>query len=615
MLAAGFKFFPFQPSLPPGHLVALLSIMSAAPNTLARVDNGATSDSSHHDGVDDKIAYQSSDRDLESHQGKPPVEAIEPHPQGEPGRVGKLWHSILHHRATRVILDMGLICLLLGWWLPGIIREETRHRWVITTIWSWFFILLILFHNDRYISKAPFQNAIGAAWTTVVAKPWGMIPHYPRIAIGWLALLALYFGSAFGIKEIPESRYADRARSLFGLFLINCFFFAISTRRMSIKLQPVMTGLGLQMIIGLLVFKTGAFYSLAQWLAFAAADLLAQGQLGGAAFFWGDLAGQHYFFIDTLSSIIFFVALVVLLSYLGIMSWAIRKFAWFFFKLMGISGAESVVAAASPFIGQGENAVLVQSFLDLMTNAEIFQVLTSGFSTIAGSVFLAYVQMGVSPTHLITAAVMSIPASIAAAKLVVPETETPVTAGSVNIQLNEKADAVDPLHAFSNGAWLGVRVAALIFCNVLCIVSLLYAVNGILTYIGNFWTINNLTLTLILGYVLYPFAWCMGVPKAELLRVSELLATKIVANEFVAYANLAVIKESANPLSDRSVLISNFMLAGFGNIGSLGINIGVLSGLAPSRGGAIARLAPLALITGILVTCSSACIAGVLGTK
>ncbi|CDS82279.1 related to Sodium/nucleoside cotransporter [Sporisorium scitamineum] len=569
----------------------------------------AASTGSHHDATDDKLAYSSSDRDLES-SGRPPVEAIEPHPQGEPGRASKLWHSIRTHKATRIIFDMALICLILAWWLPGIIRQETRHRWVITTIWSWFFILLVLFHNDRYISKAPFANAIEAVWTRCASGPWSKVPHYGQIAIGWVALLALYFGSAFGIKEVPESRYGDRARSLFGLFLINCFFYAISTRRSAIKLQPVITGLGLQVIIGLLVFKTGAFFSLAKWLAFAAADLLAQGQVGGAAFFWGDLAGQHYFFIDTLSSIIFFVALVVFLSYLGVMSWAIRKFAWLFFKLMGISGAEAVVAAASPFIGQGENAVLVQSFLDLMTNAELFQVLTSGFATIAGSVFLAYVQMGVSPTHLITAAVMSIPASIAASKMVVPETETPITAGSINIEINEKSDAVDPLHAFSNGAWLGVRVAALIFCNVLCIVSLLYAVNGLLTYIGHFWTINHLTLTLILGYILYPFAWCMGVPKKDLLTVSQLLATKIVANEFVAYSELKLIKST---LEGRSILISNFMLAGFGNIGSLGINIGVLSGLAPSRGGAIARLAPLSLITGILVTCSSACIAGVLG--
>ncbi|CBQ72064.1 related to Sodium/nucleoside cotransporter [Sporisorium reilianum SRZ2] len=572
-------------------------------------EHAAASSGSHHDAADDKLAYSASDRDIES-SGRPPIEAIEPHPQGEPGRASKLWHTIRTHKATRVIFDMGLICLILGWWLPGIIREETRHRWVITTIWSWFFILLILFHNDRYISKAPFANAIEAVWTRCAAEPWSKVPHYGQIGIGWVALLALYFGSAFGIKEVPESRYGDRARSLFGLFLINLFFYAVSTRRNAIKLQPVMTGLGLQVIIGLLVFKTGAFFSLAKWLAFAAADLLAQGQLGGAAFFWGDLAGQHYFFIDTLSSIIFFVALVVFLSYLGVMSWAVRKFAWFFFKLMGISGAEAVVAAASPFIGQGENAVLVQSFLDLMTNAELFQVLTSGFATIAGSVFLAYVQMGVSPTHLITAAVMSIPASIAAAKMVVPETETPVTAGSINIEINEKSDAVDPLHAFSNGAWLGVRVAALIFCNVLCIVSLLYAVNGVLTYIGHFWTINHLTLTLILGYILYPFAWCMGVPKKDLLTVSQLLATKIVANEFVAYSELKLIKAT---LENRSILISNFMLAGFGNIGSLGINIGVLSGLAPSRGGAIARLAPLSLMVGILVTCSSACIAGVLG--
>ncbi|EPQ29257.1 uncharacterized protein PFL1_03012 [Pseudozyma flocculosa PF-1] len=568
-----------------------------------------------HDTVaDDKHAYTSSERDLESSSGKPAIENIESHPDGEPSRFTRAFKAVRHHKATRIAFDFALIGLILGWWLPGIIREETRHKWVITTIWSWFFILLILFHNDRYLPKKPFANGIEFVWTRIAANPWSRIPYYGKLAVGWIAILALFLGSAFGIKEVPESRYADRARSLFGVFLINCAFYAISTKRRHIKLQPVLTGIGLQMIIGLLVFKTGAFYSVARWLGFAAADLLQQGINGGASFFWNDLAGKHYFFIDTLSSIIFFVALVVLLSYIGVMSWCVKKFAWFFFKLMGISGAEAVVAAASPFIGQGENAVLVQSFLDLMTNAELFQILVSGFSTIAGSVFLAYVGMGVSPTHLITSAVMSIPAAIAASKMVVPETENPVTQGSINIEINEKGDAVDPLHAFSNGAWLGVKVAALIFCNVLCIVSLLSAVNGLLTWIGNFWTINELTLTLIVGYILYPLVWCMGVPKGELLRVSQLLATKVIANEFVAYGQLQKIRESAFPLSDRSVLISNFMLAGFGNIGSLGINIGVLSALAPSRGAAIARLAPLSLLTGILVTCSSACIAGILGT-
>ncbi|PWN47740.1 hypothetical protein IE53DRAFT_381898 [Violaceomyces palustris] len=587
-------------------------------------DNSAPTSEQPHD---EKPGYETSDRDIESAGGKPAEEAKVPGGNDvQPTRISAAISSIFKHKAVIIARDMFLIGLILGWWLPGIIREETRHRWVITTIWSWFFILLILFHNNRYLPKRPFALAIGAAWTTCLGKPWSRVPHYGRLAIGWLCLLALYFGSAFGIKEVPESKYADRARSLFGLFVINCIFFVISQNHRAIKLQPVITGLGLQMIIGLLVFKTGAFYEVAKWLAFAAADLLRQGQTGGATFFWGELVDGktidgvtiltgHYFFISTLSSIIFFVAFVVLLSYLGIMTWFIQKFAWFFFKLMGISGAEAVVAAASPFIGQGENAVLVQSFLDLMTNSEIFQVLVSGFATIAGSVFLAYVQMGVEPTHLITAAVMSIPASIAAAKMVCPETDVPVTSGSINIKLETKGDAVDPLHAFANGAWLGVKVAALIFCNVLCIVSLLYTVNGLLTYIGNFWTINNLTLQLIIGYILYPLCWCMGVPTGEILRVSQLLATKIIANEFVAYADLEVIKNSTDPLSARSVLISNFMLAGFGNIGSLGINIGVLSALAPSRGGAIARLAPLSLLTGILVTCSSACVAGVLGTR
>ncbi|CAD6888053.1 unnamed protein product [Tilletia controversa] len=567
---------------------------------------------------DGKQDYAISDHDIEQvgatekegqHAGLPPAHQQEE----EPSRMKLLLHS----KGALVARDFGLILLILGWWIPSVANTATRHKWIPNTIIGWFFILLILFHNSRYIPQRPFVRAFSSTFNTVLGKPWSMLPYYGKVAFGWCSILVIFFGSAYGIKQTADSRYADRTRALFGIFLIYGSFYVFSSHRKSVKLQPLIVGVGMQMVIALLVFKTKAFFDLFQWFSFAAADLISQGYKG-AAFFWGQdiVFEQHLFIAATLGGIIFFIALCVALFYLGVLTWVIRKFAFFFFRTMGISGAEAVVAAASPFIGQGENAVLVQPYLPLMTRSELHQVLTSGFATVAGSVFLAYVSMGINPTLLITSCVMSIPASIAASKTIMPETEEPLTMGRIVVDRGEedKDKAVDVLHAFSNGAWLGVRVAALIFCNVLVIISLVGAINGILTYIGKSWGLHDdyaLTLELILGYFFYPFCWCLGVPKQDLITVARLLGTKIIQNEFVAYGTLG--KLTDDQITPRARTIATFVLCGFGNLGSLGINIGVLSALAPGRGGDIAKLAPRALITGILVTCSSAAIAGILG--
>ncbi|KAK0567055.1 hypothetical protein OC861_002926 [Tilletia horrida] len=556
-----------------------------------------------------KQDYAVSDHDVEG--GRVPVgEKPTEEQQQQPSRLKMFMHS----RAAVILRDFGFILAVLGWWIPSIVQPSTRHKWIPNTIIAWFLILLVLFHNSKYLPQRPFVRAISTVWNAVLGKPWGMLPHYGKVAVGWLAILALFLGATYGIKPSDSSSYGDRTRALFGVFLIYAGLFAFSANHKAVKLQPLITGLGLQMIIALLVFKTGAIFDLFQWFSFAAADLISQGYKG-AAFFWGqDLVDSHLFIVDTLAGIIFFIALCVALFYLGVLSWVIKKFAWFFYRLMGISGAEAVVAAASPFIGQGENAVLVRPYLPLMTKSELHQVLTSGFATVAGSVFLAYVSMGISGPYIITSCVMSIPASIAASKMVMPETEESLTMGRVVIDTKSKEEeSVDVLHAFSNGAWLGLRVAALIFCNVLVIVSLVGAINGILTYIGHAWGLHDahaLTLELILGYIFYPFVWCLGVPKADLITVAQLLGTKIVQNEFVAYGILGKLSDAE--ITPRGRIIATFVLCGFGNLGSLGINIGVLSALAPSRGADIAKLAPRALLTGILVTCSSAAIAGLL---
>ena len=205
---------------------------------------------------------------------------------------------------------------------------------------------------------------------------------------------------------------------------------------------------------------------------------------------------------------------------------------------MNVSGAEAVVAAASPWIGQGESACLVRPYVDLMTESEIHLTMTSGFSTIAGSVLGAYISMGVPPENLVTASVMSIPASIAISKLRFPETEEPVTRGRVVVDRGAEDAADRPanaIHAFSQGATFGLIVAGQILANVLTILALVYVVDGLLIWIGKGFGIHHLTLQLILGYVFYPVTFFMGVPRSEILEVARLLAQKLYANEFVAY--------------------------------------------------------------------------------
>lgn len=201
---------------------------------------------------------------------------------------------------------------------------------------------------------------------------------------------------------------------------------------------------------------------------------------------------------------------------------------------MRVSGAEAVVAAASPFIGQGENAMLVRPFVPHMTKAEMHQVMCSGFATIAGSVLVGYIRIGVNPQALISSCIMSIPASLAVSKLRYPEEEETLTAGRVVIPDDDEHRAANALHAFANGAWLGLKIAGMIVATLLCIIALLGLVDGILTWWGRYLNLNgeyDLTLELILGYVCYPVAFLLGVSRDgnDLLLVGRLIGIKVIA--------------------------------------------------------------------------------------
>ncbi|CAE6514323.1 unnamed protein product [Rhizoctonia solani] len=506
---------------------------------------------------------------------------------------------LIAHDDDEAERDRAVALVILGWWISATVLKATRHRWIVQTFWAWSFILLIAF---RFIPNSVITRPVSAVWAPFISKPFFSLPYRVRLAMGWLALLAIVFGSAFGFPLPEGTSYGDRAISVFGLFVFSTGFWLSSKHRSQVPWPTVVVGLFMQQAIALFVLKTDAGFKIFLWIARLAADFLSQAGPAAGFFFDPETTAKHWFFINVLGAIIFFIAFIQMLYYLGMMQWLIKRFAWFFFKTMNTSGAEAIVATASPWVGIGESACLVRPFMDFMTESEIHLVMTSGFSTISGSVFAAYISMGVPGQNLVTSSVMSIPASIAISKLRIPETDEPLTRGQVVIDQgveDKRNRPANALHAFSKGALFGLIVAGQIVCNVLTVLALVYTIDGFLTWVGKGFGIHELTLNLIFGYLFYPITFLIGVPRGELLRVARLLGTKLVANEFVAYQALRD-QHAANPFSPRAYTIASYGLCGFANLGSLGIQIGVLSALAPSRGKVIARVAPSAMICGFL---------------
>ncbi|TIB83600.1 hypothetical protein E3Q10_02324 [Wallemia mellicola] len=503
-------------------------------------------------------------------------------------------------------------CLILGWWIAGLFTM--RHRWIVQTVWAWFLIGVIFF---RFVPSSKFGRPIGRVWTANISNHFFKIPRPARLTIGWLMVLGLIFGGAFGFPENEESNYRDRG----------------SKHHRAIQWHIICIGLFFQQAIGMFsaigystlssskVLKTRAGYDLFNWIITLAKDFLSQSQTATAFFLSDDIVGQHFFLLTTLPAIMFFIAFVQLCYFLGVIQWFLKKFAWFFQRLFTISGCEAISVTATPFVGQAESACLIKPYVKDMTNAELHALLTAGFSTVSGSTMLSYIQLGVNPVHIVTSAIMSIPSAISISNLRMPEVETPLFANKVVVDRGELeyTDRGNWILAFSNGAKLGIYIAGLILTNILCVLGLLYAFDGFLTWIGRSFSIHEptpLTLELILEYVFYPIAWLMGSPKADILKVSKLMGMKVIANEFVAYKEYQAMQDpespSYDPFTSRGGTIAEFSLCSFGNIASVGIQIGVMAALAPTKRKEVSGLVISALCCGIISTCQTAAIAGLL---
>ena len=400
----------------------------------------------------------------------------------------------------------------------------------------------------------------------------------------------------------------ERLVSLLGLATMIAIAFAFSSDRKKINWRTVISGIVLQIVFGLLILKTDLGKS-----TFEGARAFFTGILNytneGSQFIFGPLTNVpkfgFIFFVMVLPTIIFVSSLMSVLYHIGVMQFVIKGTAKVMVKVMGTSGAESLSAAANIFAGQTEAPLVVKPFISKMTKSEIMALMTGGMATVAGGVLAAYVGMGIDAGHLLAASVMSAPAALVCAKLMVPETEQSETAGIVKVDLPKTtANIID---AAATGAGEGLKLAMNVGGMLLAFIALIAMLNGILSWFGGLFEYPQLSLELITGYLFSPIAWLMGVPWVDCFSVGTLLGKKVIVNEFVAYLDMKAMMETLQP---RSITIATYALCGFANFSSIAIQIGGIGTIAPDRRKDLALLGVRSLIGGTLACFMTACIAG-----
>ena len=402
-----------------------------------------------------------------------------------------------------------------------------------------------------------------------------------------------------------------RFTGLIGIALIVGVGFALSRDRRAIRWSVVAWGLGLQLVFALFVLRVPAGQDLFRLLGRGVTALLAF-SYAGSEFVFGELGKQHsslgvIFAFQVLPAIIFISALFAILYHIGVMQPVVRAFAAVMSRLMGASGAESLDVAASIFMGLAEAPLTIRPFLSRLTRSELMTVMTSGMAHISGAIMAAYIAFGVEARHLLTAVIMTAPGTIMMAKLMEPETERPETWGTVKLDLPRPDPNV--VGAAARGTGEGLHLMLNVIAMLIAFVALVALVNGLFGAIHAVAGWFPADLETVLGWAGSPVAWTLGVPWKDCPAIGGLLGTRAVLNEFIAFSQLGPLKASLDP---RSFTIASYALAGFANIGSVGIQIGGIGALAPDRRADLARLGFRAMLAGTLANFLSAAIAGIL---
>src|ERR1700724_1358688 len=402
-----------------------------------------------------------------------------------------------------------------------------------------------------------------------------------------------------------------RFTGILGLLTMLGLAFAFSTNRRAIRLKTVAWGLGLQLALGLFVPRVKSGEGFFQKAGNGAKRLLDFSYVG-SAFVFGELGKADsnlglIFAFQVLPTIIFIAAFFAVLYHLGVMQLIIRAAAWLMTVIMGASGAESLHAPASIFMGQTEAPLTIRPFLPKLTKSELMTVMTSGMAHISGGMMAAYIRVGgADAKSLLTAVIMTAPGTLLMAKMLVPETEQPLTAGRVEMPATERESNV--LGAIARGTVDGLHLALNVGAMLIVFLALLALLNAMMGWVHLHIGWFPYNLQEVLGWLFSPIAWLIGVPWHDAAAVGNLLGTRMVLNEFVAFAQLGTMKDA---LDRRTFTIATFALCGFANFSSIGIQIGGIGALAPEQRSQLARFGIRALLAGTMANLLSASIVGI----
>lgn len=398
----------------------------------------------------------------------------------------------------------------------------------------------------------------------------------------------------------------SRLLSLLGMLVILAAGALLSRNRRAISWRVVAWGLGLQLLVAVFVLRTNIGYNLLDKASKGAVWLL-NFSFQGSKFVFGTLGDSKgslgvIFAFQVLPMIIYIACLSAILYYLRVLPTMVRLVGRLMALLMGTSGAESLEVAASILLGQTEAPLVIRPYLEELTESELMTVMTAGMAHISGAVLGAYILFGAEARHLLTAVVMTAPGTILISKMLVPEVDKPKTAGDVKVSLEQRH--INLLDAASHGVGDGLFLALNVGAMLIAFYALIYLGNGFLSLFH-----TQVTLQQLFGFVLAPVAWMLGVPWRDAAAVGNLMGTKLVLNEFVAFTMLGPLK---GQIASRSFTIATYALCGFANFSSIGIQIGGIGSLAPSRKKDLARLGFRALLAGTLANYMAAAIAGLL---
>ena len=410
-----------------------------------------------------------------------------------------------------------------------------------------------------------------------------------------------------------------RLIGILGMLTMMALAYLFSTNRRAIRGKTVAWGLGLQIAFAFLVMRWETGRYLFQQAGDAVKWLLGFA-FYGSEFVFGDLGKKgsplgFFFAFQVLPTIIFIAAFFALLYYLGVMQAIIKAAAVIMTRLMGASGAESLNVAASIFMGQTEAPLTIRPFLPEVTRSELMTIMTSGMAHVSGGMMAAYIAYGVEAKHVLAAVIMTAPGTILLSKMLVPETETPLTSGKV--QMAEMERDKNALAALTRGTTDGLSLALNVAAMLITFIAMIYLVDGLFGAVHDLLARHGVawfptSLEQVLGWIFSPIAWVIGIPWQDCHRIGDLLGLRMVTNELIAFQRLGPMKEGIGALDPRSFTIATFALCGFANFSSIGIQIGGIGALAPNKRSDLAQLGIRAMLCGTMANLMSASIVGVM---